>query len=138
MAVRPSRRVAWISAVKRKTGAGSRKRTILVALGITRAGKKEVIDFYQAQGESEAEWSVFLNDLYRRGLTEENLELIVVDGGKGLHAALGLVYGRVPVQRCWAHKVRNVVDKVKKADQKAVKNGLTPIFRASTATAPFR
>jgi putative transposase len=117
--------------VKRKTGAGSRKRTLLVALGITWEGKKEVIDFYQAKGESEAEWSVFLNDLYRRGLTEEKLELIVVDGGQGLLAALGLVYGRVPVQRCWAHKARNVVDKVKKADQAAVKEDLKRISHAT-------
>ena len=117
--------------VKRKTGAGSLKRTLLVALGLTWEGKKEVIDFYQAKGESEAEWSVFLNDLYRRGLTEEKLALIVVDGGKGLLAALGLVYGRVPVQRCWAHKARNVVDKVKKADQAAVREGLTRISHAT-------
>jgi len=117
--------------VKRKTGAGSRKRTLLVALGLTWEGKKEVIDFYPAKGESEAEWSVFLNDLYRRGLTEEKLELIVVDGGKGLLAALGLVYGRVPVQRCWAHKARNVVDKVKKADQAAVREDLRRISHAT-------
>jgi transposase-like protein len=117
--------------VKRKTGAGSRKRTILVALGITWEGKKEVIDFYQAKGESEAEWSVFLNDLYRRGLTEEKLELIVVDGGKGLLAALGLVYGRVPVQRCWAHKARNVTDKAKKADREPMLRDLNRISHAS-------
>jgi transposase-like protein len=116
--------------VKRKTGAGSRKRTMLVALGLTWEGKKEVIDFYQAKGESEAEWSVFLNDLYRRGLTEEKLELIVVDGGKGLLAALGLVYGRVPVQRCWAHKARNVTDKAKKADQKPMLRDLHRISHA--------
>jgi len=116
--------------VKRKTGAGSRKRTLLVALGLTREGKKEVIDFDQAKGESEAEWSGFLNDLYRRGLTEEKLELIVVDGGKGLLAALGLVYGRVPVQRCWAHKARNVTDQAKKADQKPILHDLHRISHA--------
>jgi putative transposase len=117
--------------MKRKTGGGSRKRTILVVLGISYDGKKEVIDFYQAKGESQAEWEAFLNDLYKRGLTGDGVELIVVDGGKGLLAALGLVYPRIPVQRCWAHKTRNVLDKVKNKDQDAVKRDLHKISHAA-------
>lgn len=116
--------------VKRRTGMGSVKRVILVALGILADGRKEVIDFYQARSESQEEWEAFLNDLYRRGLTGEQAELIVVDGGKGMLAALGLVYPRVAVQRCWAHKTRNIVDKVKKADQEEVKRGLHRISHA--------
>lgn len=116
--------------IKRKTGVGSVKRTVLVALGIRPDGKKEVIDFYQAKGESEEEWSWFLNDLHQRGLTGEEVELIVVDGGKGLLAALGLVYPRIPLQRCWAHKSRNVLDKVKKKDREAVKSDLHRISHA--------
>ena len=117
--------------LKRKTGAGSRKRTVLVALGITHDGRKEVLDFYQAKGESEAEWSAFLNDLYNRGLTGEGVDLIVVDGGNGLLASLGLVYPRVPLQRCWAHKSRNVLDKVKDKDHDAVKRDLHRISHAA-------
>ena len=78
--------------LKHKSGAGAKKRVVLVALGITADGRKEVIDFYMAQGESQAAWEAFLNDLYRRGLTGDILELIVTDGGKGLLAALPLVY----------------------------------------------
>ena len=44
-----------------------------------------------------------------------------MDGGKGLLAALPLVYGEIPVQRCWAHKTRNVLNHVKRADQQKVK-----------------
>lgn len=116
--------------LKRKTGAGSQKRVVLVALGILPDGRKEVIDFGLAQGESEAAWSGFLNDLYRRGLFGEALELIVTDGGAGLLAALPLVYPHVPVQRCWAHKTRNVLDRVKKNDQPAVKKDLHAISHA--------
>jgi transposase-like protein len=116
--------------MKRKSGAGSRKRVVLVALGITRDGKKEVIDFYQANGESEAEWSAFLNELFVRGLTGEGVDIIVVDGGKGLLAALGLVYPRIPLQRCWAHKTRNVLDKVKDNDREKVKRALHRISHA--------
>ena len=69
----------------RKTGAGALRRPVLVALGLRHDGKKEVIDFRLARGESAAEWERFLADLYRRGLTGEGLDMICVDGGSGLH-----------------------------------------------------
>jgi transposase-like protein len=121
--------------LKRKTGGGSQKRMILVALGITFEGKKEVIDFAIAPGESEGAWAKFFTALVNRGLSGEGVELIVVDGGKGLLAALDLVYPEVPVQRCWAHKARNVVDKVKKADQAEVKRDLNRISHAKNRIA---
>jgi putative transposase len=94
--------------LKRKTGAGSVKRVVLVVLGITPEGNKEVIDFIIVQGESQGAWEGFLNDLYRRGLEEEGLEMIITDGGKGLMSALPLVYPRIPVQCCWA-RTRSVM-----------------------------
>jgi len=117
--------------LKRKTGGGSAKRVVLVALGITPEGKKEVIDFFIARGESREAWEEFLTDLYRRGLSGKGLEMIVVDGGMGLLAALPVVYPTIPVQRCWAHKARNVTDKVRKADREAVKQDLRSISHAS-------
>ena len=101
----------------RKTGAGALRRPVLVALGLRHDGKKEVIDFRLARGESAAEWERFLDDLYKRGLTGEGLDMICVDGGSGLLAALPMVYDKIPVQRCWAHKIRNVLNKVRKADE---------------------
>jgi putative transposase len=108
----------------RKTGAGALRRPVLVALGLRADGKKEIIDFRLAGSESAAEWERFLTDLFRRGLTGEGLEMVCVDGGAGLLAALPTVLPTIPVQRCWAHKIRNVLDKVKKADQPAVKRAL--------------
>jgi transposase-like protein len=118
--------------LSRRTGAGALKRPVLVALGLRPDGKKEVIDFRLAGSESAAAWERFLTDLYRRGLTGERLEIICVDGGAGLLAALPMVYPEIPVQRCWAHKIRNVLDKVRKADHQAVKQGLHAVMNAPT------
>jgi transposase-like protein len=120
--------------LSRKTGGGALRRPVLVALGITLQGKKEVIDFRLAPAESQAAWEAFLNDLHRRGLTGESLALVVTDGGAGLLAALPLVYPRVPEQRCWAHKTRNVLDKVRVADRERVKRDLHRISHAAHRT----
>jgi len=130
--IRQSYRVLVFDGVvlARKTGAGAVRRPVLVALGIRHDGRKEIIDFRQAQGESTQAWEVFLNDLYRRGLGAEGLELICSDGGTGLRAALPLVYPHVPVQLCWAHKARNVLDKVRRAQRPAVKHSLRAISHA--------
>jgi putative transposase len=116
--------------MKRKTGIGVQKRSVLVALGIRPDGKKEVLDFRQVYGESQSAWEAFFHDLYRRGLQGHSLKLIVIDGGKGLLAALPLVYDNIPIQRCWAHKTRNVLNSVKRADQKRVKKDLQRISHA--------
>ena len=100
-----------------------------------RSGKKEIIDFRLAKSESAAEWEAFLSDLIRRGLVGDRLEMICVDGGQGLLAALPTAFPGVPVQRCWAHKIRNVLDKVRKTDRDAVKRGLHAIMNAPNAPA---
>jgi len=119
----------------RKTGAGALRRPVLVALGLRHDGKKEIIDFRLAASESAAEWERFLSDLYRRGLTGEGLDMICVDGGCGLLAALPTVFPGIAVQRCWAHKIRNVLNKVKVADQPAVKRAVHKIMNAPHAPA---
>jgi putative transposase len=121
--------------LSRKTGAGALRRPVLVALGLRHDGKKEIIDFRLAASESAAEWEKFLTDLYRRGLTGEGLDMICVDGGSGLLAALPSVLHGIPVQRCWAHKIRNILDKVKKADQPAIKRALHKVMNAPNAPA---
>ncbi len=113
-----------------KTGAGALRRPVLVALGIRHDGKKEIIDFQLAASESAAEWERFLTALHRRGLTGEGLEMICVDGGQGLLAALPIVYHGIPVQRCWAHKIRNILNKVRVADQQAVKADVHAVMNA--------
>ena len=123
--------------LKRKTGAGALARPVLVALGLRPDGKKEVIDFRLASAESAAQWEQFLGDLVRRGLTGERLEMLCVDGGAGLLAALPTAFPVVPVQRCWAHKIRNVLNKVRKPDQAAIKASLHRIMNATTLPAAW-
>jgi putative transposase len=123
--------------LRRKTGAGALARPVLVALGLRPDGKKEIIDFRLASAESAAQWEHFLGDLIRRGLTGERLEMLCVDGGAGLLAALPTAYPEVPVQRCWAHKIRNVLNKVRKPDQAAIKADLHRIMNAPTLPAAW-
>ena len=76
-----------------------------------------------------------LTDLFRRGLTGKGLDMICVDGGSGLIAALPTVFPGIPVQRCWAHKMRNILDKIKKADQPAAKRALHKLMNADNIAA---
>ena len=103
-----------------------------VALGLRRDGKKEIIDFHLAQSESAAEWERFCGNLIRRGLVGEGLEMICVGSGSGLLAALPTAFPTIAVQRCWAHKMRNVLGKVRRADQAAVKTDLQAVINAKT------
>lgn len=86
------------------------KKLVLVAYGIKRDGRREVIDYRIAKSESEHDWTVLLNDLYRRGLQGEHLRLVITDGCPGLHAALDMIYPHIKRQRCWVHKLRNVAN----------------------------
>jgi putative transposase len=105
---------------------------VLVALGPRPDGKKQIIDFRLAQSESAAEWERILGDLIRRGLDSQDLEIICVDDGSGLLAGLLTAYPGVLLQRCWAHKIRNLLAKVRVADQAAVKTDLQAVMNAKT------
>jgi transposase-like protein len=100
--------------LKKKSGFGAKKRVVLVAYGIRVDGKRELIDFEVTNAESEKRWWRFLNNLYRRGLIGEALGLVVTDGNPGLENAVDLVWSFVKRQRCWAHKLRNVANYLKK------------------------
>ena len=113
--------------LKNKGAAKVQRRPLLCAYGITHEGICEMIDFHSSQGESREAWEGFLNDLYKRGIFGKNCELIITDGGKGLHSALEYVYPKILKQRCWAHKTRNILDKVKKKDWEIVKKTLRKI-----------
>jgi hypothetical protein len=73
--------------------------SLLIALGVRRDGQKVVLAIKNMGGESEAAWRAVLDDLLTRGLAKP--ELVIVDGGKGLEAALASLWDDVPVQRCF-------------------------------------
>jgi transposase-like protein len=109
---------------------GYKKRAVLVAYGITCFGHRELISFRQVQRESKASWTAFLEDLRNRGLQGKNLRLITVDGHKGLSSALDEEYPFIPVQRCWAHKLRNVTNYLPKKHQKECSGEASLIYNA--------
>ena len=121
--------------LKQKGAAKVQKKIILCVYGMTWEGKKEMIDFLLATSESQNAWEGFLRDIYGRGLEGKKCEMITTDGGNGLRNALEVVYPRIPRQHCWAHKMRNVLDKVKKVDQEKVKKDLHGISHAKNRQA---
>jgi putative transposase len=114
--------------VRRPSG---RKRVhMLVAYGVRRDGSRQLLAFLRSQGESQGEWEGLLEDLYRRGLEGKNLQLIVTDGCPGLAAAIPTVYPRALHQRCWVHKMRNILEKVRKCDYEQVKLDAQAIYQS--------
>jgi putative transposase len=114
------------------------KKVVLVAYGVRADGRREVIDFRLARSESEPEWEAFLEDLYRRGLRGERLELVTVDGGGGLNAAQAVVYPQVGRQRCWVHKLRNVAGKLRVKHRKECLAGARRIYQAENYRGALR
>jgi len=110
--------------------AGRKRVQILVAYGVRRDGSRQLLAILRSQGESQAAWEGLLQDLYRRGLEGKNLLLIVTDGCPGLAAALQTVYPHVVHQRCWVHKMRNILEKVRKRDYAQVKQEAQAIYLA--------
>jgi transposase-like protein len=116
--------------LKTRTGFGSKKKVVLVAYGITVNGKRELIDFMVIKHETERRWEGFLNNLYNRGLIGETLGLIITDGHAGLENAVDTVYPYVKRQRCWAHKLRNVSNYLRKKDQRKCIDEARAIYSA--------
>ena len=124
--------------LKIRHGGAYHKRTVLAAYGVTLFGKRELLDFRQAQGESQNAWEALLNSLYERGLKGENLKLLVMDGSAGLKVASEIVYPEAKIQRCWVHKLRNVTDKCRKKDREALLKGAQKIYLAQNRRQAFK
>jgi putative transposase len=116
--------------LKVRRPAGRQCVQMLVAYGVRQDKRRELLAFLRTQGESQADWEALLQDLYRSGLKGDKLLLIVTDGCPGLAAAIQTVYPRVAHQRCWVHKMRNILDKVRKRDHDAVKADAQAIYLA--------
>ncbi len=105
------------------------RRCILVCYGIKKSGKRELIDFFLTKkGESQEAWEHFLNRLFHRGLEGKALSIITIDGNKGLYSAVQFVYPNVEIQRCWAHKMRNIANKCPRKLQEEVIKGARAIY----------
>ena len=104
---------------------------VLVLMGATAEGTKELIAIRDGQRESEASWTALLLGLKDRGLTVAP-KLATGDGSLGFWQALAKVFPSTRQQRCWVHKTVNVLDKLPKGQQPAAKAMLHEVWMAAT------
>lgn len=104
---------------------------MLVLMGATAEGKKELIGLVDGGRESSLSWKELLLDLKRRGL-EHVPEVAVGDGALGFWKALEEVYPGVRHQCCWVHKTANVLDKLPKKLQAQAKSLIHQMYQAAT------
>jgi transposase-like protein len=106
---------------------------LLVIIGATPEGKKELVGLVDGVRESAQSWRELLLDLRRRGLVM-GPELAVADGALGFWQAIEEVWPRTRSQRCWVHKTANVLNKLPKSLQAKAKRALHEIWMAETRT----
>jgi len=109
----------------------NKKQCILVLMGATADGTKELIVVLDGYRESEQSWLELLNDVKRRGLALPP-EVAVADGALGFWAAQRKAWPTTREQRCWVHKTANVLNKLPKSIQSKAKSRLHDIWQAET------
>ena len=107
------------------------RQCILVLMGATADGRKELIAIADGYRESEQSWKSLLLDVQARGLVVDP-KLATGDGALGFWKALDQVYPTTRAQRCWVHKTANVLDKLPKRLQPGAKDALHQIWMAET------
>ncbi len=107
------------------------RQCILVLMGVTPEGKKELIAIHDGFRESEQSWKELLLDVKARGLTVDP-QLATGDGALGFWKALPQVFSQTREQRCWVHKTANVLDKLPKRIQSGAKEMIHQIWMADT------
>jgi transposase-like protein len=107
------------------------RQCILVVIGATEQGHKELVAITDGYRESELSWRELLLDLKQRGLTL-GPELAIGDGSLGFWKALRQVYGKTREQLCWVHKTVNILNKLPTSIQSKAKQHLEDIWMAET------
>jgi putative transposase len=117
--------------------AGNKRQCILVLIGATADGRKELVAISDGYGESEQSWKELLLDVGQRGLTTSP-KLAIGDGALGFWAAMRKLWPETREQRCWVHKTGNVLNKMPKGVRGKAKAMLHDIWMAETRTAANR
>ena len=121
----------WADGIYLQARLEDEKQCILVLIGATSEGRKELGWFTDGVRESAQDWRDLLLDLKRRGL-DAHPELGIADGGLGYWKAAGEVWPKTREQRCWVHKTANVLAKLPKSQQPKAKRALHEIWMAET------
>jgi transposase-like protein len=120
----------WADGIYVKAGLEREKACLLVVNAALADGTKRVLAVRAGYRESTESWKTLLLDLKARGL--EPPKLLVADGIAGLWAAVGEVWPHVHEQRCWNHKIANVLDQIPKKLQARAREELCAIPYAET------
>jgi putative transposase len=115
----------WVDGIYVKAGLEKEKAALLVIVGGLLDGRKVILAVEPGYRESSESWSGVLRDLKERGMNCPRL--VIGDGNLGIWGALSNVYPNALEQRCWNHKVVNVLDKLPKKVQPQVKRRLQDI-----------
>jgi len=122
----------WVDGVYLRIRLGeSEKQCVLVVMGATADGRKELVAIQDGVRESEQSWRELLIDLKHRGLAI-GPELAVGDGALGFWSAVAKVFPRTRTQRCWMHKTGNILNYLPKSKQPIAKDKLHEIWMAET------
>lgn len=121
----------WADGVHFNVRLEDARQCILVVIGATADGKKELLGLTDGVRESEQSWKDLLLDLRRRGL-EIDPKLAIGDGALGFWKALPQVFGTTRGQRCWVHKTKNVLNYLPTGLQEKGKQGLHQIWMAES------
>jgi putative transposase len=120
----------WADGLYVKAGIEDHKAALLIMIGATVDGRKVLLACESGERESKQSWMEILRDQTARGL--KPWRLTVADGHLGIWAALGELHPKGEEQRCWNHKILNVLDKLGKKDQPAAKQLLRSMSYADT------
>lgn len=121
----------WADGIHLQARLEDEKQCILVIIGATPEGRKELVGFTDGTRESAHDWRELLLDLKRRGL-DVSPELMIADGALGFWKAAGEIWPKAAEQRCWVHKTANVLAKLPKSQQPKAKRALQEIWMAET------
>jgi len=124
----------WVDGVYLQARMEPQAECMLVILGATPEGKKELLGFQVGVRESTQSWRELLVDIKARGLSVPP-QIAVGDGAMGFWKALDEVFPGTRHQRCWVHKTANVLNKFPKSMQPTVKADLREIWQAETRAA---
>jgi putative transposase len=115
----------WVDGIYVKAGLEKEKAALLTVIAALRDGRKVVLAVSPGQRESTETWSAILRDLKQRGLNGP--KLVVGDGHLGIWGALANVFPEAKEQRCWNHRIMNILDKISKKQQAQARVLLTRI-----------
>jgi transposase-like protein len=121
----------WADGIYLQARLDDEKQCILVLIGATPEGRKELIGFSDGARESAQDWRELLLDLKKRGLTAPP-RLAVADGALGFWKAVGELWPTTVEQRCWVHKTANVLNKLPKSQQPKATRAVQDIWMAAT------